>query len=589
MKNKVDAKRVIIVGAVAGGASCADRLRRLDESSEILMLDRGPYVSFANCGLPYYIGGVIAEESSLLVASEDLFRRRFNIMVRTSHEVRAIDRGRREIEIGDLITGEIYRERYDALVLSPGATPVKPPLPGVNLAGIFTLRSIPDSSDIRSWIDTRKPRSAVVVGGGFIGLEMAENLVCRGIEVTIVEMLDQVMPPIDPEMAAVVQEHLAHHGIKLVLGDGVAGFASSETHGLMVETQKGKRHQADLVILAMGVRPETALARAAGLEIGERGGIRVDAQMRTSDPNVWAVGDAVEVKDAITGSWTLVPLAGPASRQGRIAADAIFGLSSQFRGVQGTAICSVFELSVASTGASEKSLMQSAISDYEKVYLHPYHHASYYPAAERINLKLLFRKSDGRILGAQAVGKKGVDKRIDVIAMAIQKQWTVYDLEEAELCYAPQFGSAKDPVNFAGMIASDVLRGEMPIVHWNEPASANTLLLDVRDPDEYAETHAVGAISIPLAALRERLDEIPSHADIRVYCTVGMRGYVATRLLRQHGLGARNLSGGLITERFLRRGAVESGSCDNLVSMQQRWSPASRFDSPPNLTNSQKS
>ena len=589
MKNKVDAKRVIIVGAVAGGASCAARLRRLDESSEILMLDRGPYVSFANCGLPYYIGGVIAEESSLLVASEDLFRRRFNIMVRTRHEVRAIDRGRREIEIGDLSTGEIYRERYDALVLSPGATPVKPPLPGVNLAGIFTLRSIPDSSDIRSWIDTRKPRSAVVIGGGFIGLEMAENLVCRGIEVTIVEMLDQVMPPIDPEMAAVVQEHLAHHGIKLVLGDGVAGFASSETHGLIVETQKGKRHQADLVILAMGVRPETALARAAGLEIGERGGIRVDAQMRTSDPNVWAVGDAVEVKDAITGSWTLVPLAGPASRQGRIAADAIFGLSSQFRGVQGTAICSVFELSVASTGASEKSLMQAGISDYEKVYLHPYHHASYYPAAERINLKLLFRKSDGRILGAQALGKEGVDKRIDVIAMAIQKQGTVYDLEEAELCYAPQFGSAKDPVNFAGMIASDVLRGEMPIVHWNEPASANTLLLDVRDPDEYAETHAVGAISIPLAALRERLDEIPSHADLRVYCTVGMRGYVATRLLRQHGLGARNLSGGLITERFLRRGAVESGSADDLVSMQQRWSPASRFDSPPNLTNSQKS
>ena len=366
MKNKVDAKRIIIVGAVAGGASCAARLRRLDESSEILMLDRGPYVSFANCGLPYYIGGVIAEESSLLVASEDLFRRRFNIMVRTRHEVRAIDTGRREIEVGDLSTGAIYREPYDALVLSPGATPVKPPLPGVNLAGIFTLRSIPDSSDIRRWIDTRKPRSAVVVGGGFIGLEMAENLVSRGIEVTIVEMLDQVMPPIDPEMAAVVQEHLDHHGIKLVLGDGVAGFASSETHGLIVETQKGKRHQADLVILAIGVRPETALARAAGLEIGERGGIRVDAQMRTSDPNVWAVGDAVEVRDAITGSWTLVPLAGPASRQGRIAADAIFGLSSQFRGVQGTAICSVFELSVASTGASEKSLIQAGFRTTKK-------------------------------------------------------------------------------------------------------------------------------------------------------------------------------------------------------------------------------
>ena len=560
MKNRVDAKRIIIVGAVAGGASCAARLRRLDESSEILMLDRGPYVSFANCGLPYYIGGVIAEESSLLVASEDLFHRRFNIMVRTRHEVRAIDRGRREIEIANLSTGAIYREPYDALVLSPGATPVKPPLPGVNLAGIFTLRSIPDSSDIRHWIDTRKPRSAVVVGGGFIGLEMAENLVARGIEVTIVEMLDQVMPPIDPEMAAVVQEHLDRHGIKLALGDGVAGFASSETHGLIVETQRGKRHQAELVILAMGVRPETTLARAAGLEIGERGGIRVDAQMRTSDPNVWAVGDAVEIRDAITGSWTLVPLAGPASRQGRIAAAAILGLSSQFRGVQGTAICSVFELSVASTGASEKSLMQAGISDYEKVYLHPYHHASYYPAAERINLKLLFRKSDGRILGAQALGKEGVDKRIDVIAMAIQKQGTVYDLEEAELCYAPQFGSAKDPVNFAGMIAGDVLRGEMPIVHWNEPVSANTLFLDVRDPDEYAQAHAVGAINIPLAALRERSAEIPSHADIRVYCTVGMRGYVATRLLRQHGLCARNLSGGLITERFLRRGAVKSSS-----------------------------
>lgn len=550
-------RRIVIVGGVAGGASCAARCRRLDESAEILMLDRGPYVSFANCGLPYYVGDVIKDEAKLLVANPALFRERFNIEVRTEQEVVAIDRGAREIEVKELPTGRIYREAYDALVLSPGAAAMRPPLPGIDLPGIFVVRTIPDSRQIRAWIDAKAAKSAVIVGGGFIGLEMAENLVHRGLSVTVVEMLEQVMPPLDPEMARPVQEHLEKHGVKVALGDGVAGF--EERGGqVSVKTKSGAEHAGDIVILAIGVRPETALAKTAGLETGARGGIRVDEHMRTSDTNIWAVGDAVEVRDVVTGEWTLIPLAGPANRQGRIAADVICGRESRFRGVQGTAICGVFDIAVASTGASEKSLKRAGIDDYGKVYLHPANHVGYYPGAKPINLKLLFRKSDGRILGAQAVGEAGVDRRIDVIATAIQFGGTVFDLEESELCYAPQFGGAKDPVNFAGMIAANSLRGDQPLADWKDLLPESAVLLDVRDPDEFEEGHIDGAINLPLNELRARLDELPRDRELWLYCRVGQRGYYATRLLLQHGFRAKNLPGGYLTYNLIKAGPNNS-------------------------------
>lgn len=543
----MSSKKIVIVGGVAGGASCATRCRRLDENAEILLIDRGPYVSFANCGLPYRVGDVIKDESKLLLANEALFRDRFNIEVRTRHEAIAIDRDKREIEVRDLATGRIYRESYDALVLSPGAAAIRPPLPGIDLAGIFVLRSIPDSREIRAWIDVKQAKSAVIVGGGFIGLEMAENLVHRGLSVTVVEMLNQIMPPLDPEMARPVQRHLESHGVKMALGDGVAGFETNEAGQPLVKTQSGTSHAGDLVILSIGVRPETALAKASGLALGERGGIRVDDQMRTNDPAIWAVGDAVETRDIVTGQAALIPLAGPANRQGRIAADVICGRNSSFRGVQGTAICGVFDLAVASTGASEKALQRAGITDYEKVYLHPNHHVGYYPGAKSINLKLIFRKTDGRILGAQAVGEADVARRIDVIATAIQFGGTVFDLEESELCYAPQFGGAKDPVNFAGMIASNSLRGDLPLGDWNQLGTDGALILDVRDPDEFEEGHIPGAVNLPLNELRSRMGELPKEREISIYCGVGQRGYYATRILMQNGYHAKNLAGGIRT------------------------------------------
>ena len=447
-------KRIIIVGGVAGGASCASRCRRLDENATITVIDRGLYVSFANCGLPYYVGDVIKDEGKLLVANAALFRDRFNIDVRTQNEVTAIDRTSREIEVKELETGRVYREPYDALVLAPGAAAVRPPLPGIDLPGIFVLRTIPDSRRIREWIAEKNAKRAIIIGAGFIGLEMAENLVHRGLAVTVVEMLDQVMPPLDPEMAAPVRQHLEKNGVRVALANGVAGFESGPDGAIVVKTQSSAKHAGDIVILAIGVRPETGLAKTAGLHIGERGGIRVDNQMRTNDPHIWAVGDAIEIHDTITGQPTVIPLAGPANRQGRVAADAINGRPAKFRGIQGTAVCGVFGLTVASTGASEKGLRRAAITDFEKIYLHPGHHVSYFPGAKPINIKLIFRKSDGRVLGAQAIGEAGVERRIDIIATAIQFGGTVFDLEECELCYAPQFGGAKDPVNYAGMIGA---------------------------------------------------------------------------------------------------------------------------------------
>ena len=394
-----------------------------------------------------------------------------------------------------------------------------------------------------------KPKRAVVVGGGFIGLEMVENLVHLGLEVTLIEKLNQVMPPLDPEMARLVERYMVKHGVRLELNDGVAGFQQSADGSLEVHTSSGKRHPADIVILAIGVRPETALAKMAGIEIGQRGGIRVDEHMRTTNPDIFAVGDAVEVKDFVTGQWTLIPLAGPANRQGRIAADVIAGRDSRFRGTQGTSICQIFEAAIAQTGASEKLLTRLGQTDFEKVYLYPNSHAGYYPGAKMLAIKVLFRKSDGRLLGAQVLGEDGVPKRIDSFAMAIQMGCTVYDLEEAELCYAPPFGSAKDPVNFAGMVAANILRGDMPLCHWD--SVDNGFLLDVRNPQELAVESVPGALNIPLPQLRARLGELPRDRDILVICRSAQRAYYATRILLQNGFKARNISGGMLSRSHL--------------------------------------
>ena len=554
--------KVIIVGGVAGGASCAARLRRLEERAEILMVERGPYVSYANCGLPYHVGGVIEKESSLLVASEAMFRALFAIDVRTNCEAVKISPDKKTVELRNVATGEVTTESYDKLVLSPGAASVRPPLPGIDLPGIFQVRTVPDAKAIREWLEqgsaflagmykysgfqaVRPKTRAVVIGGGFIGLETAENLAHRKFDVTLIEMLDQVLAPLDKEMASIVEGYVKQHGIRLALNDGVAEFKQTANGPLEVLTKSGKAYSADIVILSLGVRPETALAKAAGLEIGERGGIRVDEQMHTSNPDIFAVGDAIEVKDFVTGQWSLVALAGPANRQGRIAADVIAGRNSRFRGTQGTAIIGLFGAAAAWTGANEKTLNRIGEKDFEKIYFYPNSHAGYYPGARPIAIKVIFRKSNGRLLGAQALGLDGVDKRIDALAMAIQMGGTIYDIEECELCYAPQFGSAKDPVNFAGMIAADVLRGDMPISHWD--SAKKGFLLDVREPVELAVEDAEGAVNIPLGQLRARLKELPRDQEIHVICRSGQRAYYATRILLQNGFKARNIPGGMLS------------------------------------------
>ncbi len=559
--NESGKPRIIVVGGVAGGASCAARARRLSEEAEIIIFERGPYVSFANCGLPYYVGDVITDERNLLVATPALFRRRFNIQVRLHCDVLSIGRDQRAIEVKNTGSGERWTESYDALVLAPGSAPVRPDLPGIDLPGILTLRTIPDSRQIRSWIAERGATQAVVVGGGFIGLEMADNLVRRGLSVTLIEALPQVMAAIDPEMAVPIHDHLTAHGVNLRLGDAVSSFGRSEADSrIVVTTRSGERLSTDMVVLAIGVRPEIGLAQKAGLEIGAQGGVRVDDRMRTSDENVWAVGDAVEVRDFVTGQWSLIPLAGPANRQGRIAADNILGRDVRFRGVQGTAVCRVFDLTVAFTGASEKTLGRQGVGGkpvkWEKIYLHPGHHANYYPGARPISIKLIFSTADGRILGAQAVGEEGVEKRIDVIAIAMQRGSTVYDLEEAELCYAPQFGTAKDPVNLAGMIAANVLRGDAGVAHWRDLEPSKAFILDVRDPGEFEMGHLEGAVNIPLGELREKMHDLPRDREILAYCAVGQRSYYASRALRQYGFQARNISGGIKTCRAAMRSAV---------------------------------
>ena len=565
--------KVIIVGGVAGGASCAARLRRLDERAEILMVERGPYVSYANCGLPYYVGGVIEKESSLLVASEQMFRIMFAVDVRTNCEAVSISPKNKTVDLRNVETGKVTIESYDKLVLSPGAASVHPDLPGIDLPGIFHVRTVPDVRTIREWVESGttylagmykysgiqmvKPvRRAVVVGGGFIGLEMTENLVHLGFDVTLIQKPDHVLSPLDPEIAVLVQGHIKRNGVHVVANDGVVGFKELEGGAIEVQTSSGKTYPADIVILAIGVRPDTTLARTADLTIGERGGIRVDEQMRTSDPDIFAVGDAVEVKDFGTGQWSLIALAGPANRQGRIAADVISGRDSRYRGTQGTAIIGLFGGAVAWTGISEKTLKQFGDTDYEKVYLFPNAHAGYYPGAKMLGLKFIFRKSDGKVLGAQALGADGpaVDKRISALAMAIQMCATVYDLEETELCYAPQFGSAKDVVNFAGMVAANALRGDMPVSHWDSLGSA--FLLDVREPVEQAVESVPGAVNIPLGQLRARLEELPRDREIHVFCRSAQRSYYATRILLQNGFKTKNISGGMLSRAMYSLGEL---------------------------------
>ncbi len=557
-------KRICVVGGVAGGASCAARARRLDENAEIIIFEKGPFVSFANCGLPYYVGDVIRREEHLLVATPEMFRQRFNIEVRLHSEVVGIDRDGRRISVRDHQTGREYEETYDALVLSPGSSPVRPPIEGVDLPGVFFLRTIPDSRAIRNLIEERDAGSAVIIGGGYIGLEMAENLVRRGLRVTVVEMQHQLMPACDPEMVLPLHEVLVQKGVDVRLGAHVERIEEAASGGMTVRLRSGEGISASLVIVAVGVRPEVQLAREAGLHLGPLGGIRVNDRMQTSDPAIYAVGDAVEVVHVVTGRQTLLALAGPANRQGRIAADVICGRDARFRGVQGTAVVGLFDYALAMTGPSEKILKSLGLWDEpygcEKIYLHPGHHASYYPGAETITMKLIFSKKDGRILGLQAVGKKGAVRRTDVIAMALQKGGTVFDLEEAELCYAPQFGSAKDPVNLAGMIAANVVRGDVDIVHAEnmDRPPENVVVLDVREPFEFRRGHIPGAVHIPLGVLRQRMGELPKDREIWAYCYVGQRSYVAARALRQHGFQAKNLSGGYRSYEMWRR-AVQDG------------------------------
>lgn len=537
--------KIIIIGGVAGGASTAARARRLSEDAEIILLERGPYISFANCGLPYHIGGEIEDRDRLLVTTPEMLRTRFRIDVRTRNEVTAIDPDKKEVEIKNLESDEVYCESYDNLVLSPGAEPVRPPIPGIDSPNVLSLRNMEDMDRIIQALEGEQ--HAAVIGGGYIGLEMAEALRRRGVATTLIELAPQVMGPADPEMVSILHQELTLHGVELRLGTSVTAFSDTDK-GLKLTLSSGETIDTGVAILAIGVKPETALAKAAGLELGPRGGIKVDDRMQTSDPFVYAVGDAVEVTDFITRQPALIPLAGPANRQGRIVADNIFGRDSRYKDTQGTAICKVFNLAIGMTGLSEKGAKRAGIA-FEKVYVHPSSHASYYPGAAPLRIKMLFDPQSGKVLGAQAVGSDGVDKRIDVFAVAIRAGLTVFDLEELELSYAPPFGSAKDPVNFAGFVAGNSLRGDVKLCQVADvlkPASGQKLL-DVRTPEEVAAGTIPGSKNIPVDELRDRLDELSKEKEYLVFCRVGVRGYLACRMLAQNGFNCRNLTGGYIT------------------------------------------
>lgn len=542
-------KKVLIVGGVAGGASCAARLRRLDEDAEIVVFERGPYVSFANCGLPYHVGGTISKRANLLVVTPELLRQRFRIDIRSQHEVVRIDRTRQQVQVTDLDSGRTYQEDYDYLVLAPGAAPLRPTIPGASLPGVFTLRTIPDTDTIISWIEERQARDAVVVGAGYIGLEMAENFKQRGLTVSVIEKADQVLPvSLDYEMAALVQAYMRQQKLEPYFGEQVQAIRG-EAGRLLVST--GQRElTTDLVLMAVGLRPETGLAREAGLELGPTGGIRTDAFLRTSDPLIYAAGDAIEVVNPISTTPVIIPLAGPANRQGRLIADNICGREIAYRGTVGASIIKLFDMAVAAVGLNARQLNDLKM-DHQSVIVHPLARAGYYPGGSQISLKLLFSPANGRILGAQAVGQEGVDKRIDVLSTALQAGMTVYDLERLELAYAPPFSSARDPVNFLGMVASNIMRGDARAVEWDQVEALQrdgALVLDVRTPGEVKSGVIAGSLHIPLDELRQRWDEVAAELrtgrKVVVYCASGLRSYIACRIISGRWQGeVYNLSG----------------------------------------------
>ena len=541
--------KVVVVGGVAGGASAAARLRRLDENAEIIILERGEHISFANCGLPYYIGEVIKKQDNLVIQSPENMKKRFNIGVRILNEVKNIDTEKKHVEVYDIKNNKNYRESYDKLILSPGAVPIKPPVKGFDSPNVFTLRDIPDTLAIKNFVDEHNPKSAVVVGAGFIGMELVENLHRRGIAITIVELAEQVLAPLDSEMASLIHQHLKEKKVEFYLNDEVKEVEHRKEFSL-VKLGSGREIKTDMVLIGIGIRPEVTLAKGAGLEIGERGGIKVDRTLKTSHPDIYAVGDAIEVVDYINGNPTLIPLAGPANKQGRIAANNICGIVEEYEGTLGTSILKVFDMVVASTGNNEKLLKRFGIP-YEKSFTHSASHSEYYPGAQAIFIKLLFSPDNGRILGAQIVGYEGVDKRIDVLATAIRARMTVYDLEKLELVYAPPYSSAKDPINMAGYVASNILKGDHAIIHWNKLKKINkqkTILVDVRHPYEFKRGTIEGAINIPVDNLRNRINEIPKDKNVIIFCKQGLRGYIAYKILKQKGFkNIKNLSGGYLT------------------------------------------
>ncbi|WP_127836519.1 CoA-disulfide reductase [Clostridium prolinivorans] len=536
-------KKVIIVGGVAGGASAAARLRRLDENIEIIMFERDEYISFANCGLPYYIGGTIKEREKLLVQTPEAMKSRFNIDVRVNSEVIKINPNEKTVKVKSKEKG-IYEESYDYLILSPGAKALRPNIEGIDNDKIFTLRNIPDTDKIKAYVDRNDTKSAVVIGGGYVGVEMAENLKERGLDVTLVEAAPHILAPFDSDMAVIAEKELIDHGIKLILEDGVKSF-KDENDKVSVILNSGKSISTNMVILSIGVLPDTQFAKEAGIEVGPRGHIIVNEKMQTNIENIYAVGDAIEVVDFITKQKTAVPLAGPANKQGRIAADNIAGLNSTYKGTQGTSVIKVFDLTAASTGNNERNLKKANIP-YKAIFVHPNSHASYYPGATQMTIKLIFN-DEGKILGAQAIGYDGVEKRIDVIATVIRLGGTVYDLAELELSYAPPFSSAKDPVNMAGFVAQNVLEGKMHLATLEDLENIDldkTILLDVRTEIEFNNGHIDGAINIPVDELRNRLNELDKNKEILEYCQVGLRGYIADRILTQNGFKVKNLTGG---------------------------------------------
>jgi NADPH-dependent 2,4-dienoyl-CoA reductase/sulfur reductase-like enzyme/rhodanese-related sulfurtransferase len=544
-------KKVIIVGGVAGGASAAARLRRLDEKAQIILLERGPYISYANCGLPYFIGDVILKKENLFVVTPSLFSNRFRVDVRINHEVIKINRTRKEVEIVDRTKNITYTEDYNILVLSPGAEPIRPPIEGVHSEGVFTLRTVNDAENIKEFITTRKVQSASIIGAGAIGIEVAENLNLKGIKLTLIDMLNQVLPFLDPEMSYYVIEHLKDKNIEVLLGRKLLKITKNNNgNGLKLTLDSGEEITCDMALLSIGIKPEVKLAKEAGLEIGPHGGIKVNEYLQTSDPFIYAIGDAIEVKDFITGEETIIPLAGPANRQGRIVADNICGRKVPYRGTLPTVILKVFDLTVAATGANEKTLKAKNIP-YEKIYLHPFDHATYYPGATQMHIKLLFNPNNGNILGAQIIGKNGVDKRIDVLATSIRGKMTVFDLQYLDLAYSPPYGSGKDVINMIGFVATNVLENLVKITHWDSVKESD-LLLDVRSPVEVAANPVKGAINIPLDDLRNRLKDLPKDKPIKVFCEVGSRSYIACRILTQNGFEAYNLSGGYLTYKAFK-------------------------------------